>query len=71
MPQPPDSRHGAGAEPGRDSGLPRDTRAVVLSLVTSFAGRLYGQRSAKTGRLRAVVAAETWAGDAHDGGEAA
>jgi predicted site-specific integrase-resolvase len=27
--------------------------------VTSFAGRLYGQRSAKTKRLRAAVSAET------------
>jgi putative resolvase len=31
----------------------------MLAIVTSFAGRLYGQRSAKTKRLRAAVAAET------------
>jgi putative resolvase len=31
----------------------------MLANVTSFAGRLYGQRSAKARRLRAVVAAET------------
>jgi predicted site-specific integrase-resolvase len=30
----------------------------MLAIVTSFAGRLYGQRSAKTKRLRAAVAAE-------------
>ncbi|MCH9734093.1 MAG: recombinase family protein [Actinomycetia bacterium] len=31
----------------------------MLAIVTSFAGRLYGQRSAKTRRLRAAVTAET------------
>jgi putative resolvase len=36
----------------------------MLAIVTSFAGRLYGQRSAKTKRLRAVVSAETHSGDA-------
>ena len=37
----------------------------MLAIVTSFAGRLYGQRSAKTKRLRAAaVAAETESGDA-------
>lgn len=37
---------------------------AVLAIVTSFAGRLYGQRSAKTKRLRAAVSAETESGDA-------
>lgn len=37
----------------------RDLRAIV----TNFAGRLHGQRSAKTKRLRAAVAAETECGD--------
>lgn len=36
----------------------------MLAIVTSFAGRLYGQRSVKTKRLRATVAAETECGDA-------
>jgi predicted site-specific integrase-resolvase len=36
----------------------------MLAIVTSFAGRLYGQRLAKTTRLRAAVAAETECGDA-------
>lgn len=31
----------------------------VLAIVTSFAGRLYGQRSARARRLRAVVVAKT------------
>jgi predicted site-specific integrase-resolvase len=31
----------------------------MLAIVTSFAGRWYGQRSAKARWLRAVVAAET------------
>ena len=35
-----------------------------LAIVTSFAGRLYGQRWAKTKRLRAAVAAEAISGDA-------
>lgn len=35
----------------------------MLAVVTSFAGRLYGQRSAKTKRLRAAVTAETDSGD--------
>ena len=35
----------------------------MLAVVTSFAGRLYGQRSAKTKRLRAAVSAETQSGD--------
>lgn len=43
-----------------ESELVRD----MLAIVTSFAGRLYGQRSAKTKRLRAVVAAETRTSDA-------
>lgn len=42
-----------------ESELVRD----MLAIVTSFAGRLYGQRSAKTKRLRAAVAAETECGD--------
>lgn len=43
-----------------ESELVRD----MLAIVTSFAGRLYGQRAAKTKRLRAAVAAETECGDA-------
>jgi excisionase family DNA binding protein len=43
-----------------ESELVRD----MLAVVTSFAGRLYGQRSAKTKRLRAAVSAETECGDA-------
>lgn len=42
-----------------ESELVRD----MLAIVTSFAGRLYGQRSAKTTRLRAAVSAETERGD--------
>jgi putative resolvase len=37
---------------------------VTCAIVTSFAGRLYGQRSEKTKRLRAAVSAETESGDA-------
>ncbi len=36
----------------------------MLTIITSFAGRLYGRRSAKAKRLRAVVAAETRTSDA-------
>jgi putative resolvase len=36
----------------------------MLAIVTRFAGRLSGQRSAKTKRLRAAVSAETECGDA-------
>jgi putative resolvase len=43
-----------------ESELVRD----MLAIVTSFAGRLYGQRSAKAKRLRAAVSAETECGDA-------
>jgi putative resolvase len=43
-----------------ESELVRD----MLAIVTSFAGRLYGQRSAKTKRLRAAVTAETKNGGA-------
>jgi hypothetical protein len=43
-----------------ESELVRD----MLAIVTSFAGRLYGQRSAKTKRLRAAVSTETECGDA-------
>jgi putative resolvase len=43
-----------------ESELVRD----MVAIVTSFAGRLYGQRSAKTKRLRAAVEAETSSGDA-------
>jgi putative resolvase len=43
-----------------ESELVRD----MLAIVTSFAGRLYGQCSAKTKRLRAAVSAETECGDA-------
>ena len=42
-----------------ESELVRD----MLAIVTSFAGCLYGQRSATTKRLRAAVAAETSGGD--------
>jgi putative resolvase len=35
----------------------------MLAVVASVAGRLYGQRSAKTRRLRAAVAAQTNGGD--------
>jgi predicted site-specific integrase-resolvase len=40
---------------GGEQELVRD----MLAIVTSFAGRLYGQRSARAKRLRAAVAAET------------
>lgn len=43
-----------------ESELVRD----MLAIVTSFAGRLYGQRSATTKRLRAAVSAETRSTDA-------
>jgi predicted site-specific integrase-resolvase len=43
-----------------ESGLVRD----MLAIGTSFAGRLYGQRSAKAKRLRSAVAAETRSSDA-------
>lgn len=43
-----------------ESELVRD----MLAIVTSFAGRLYGHRSAKTKRLRAAVSAATECGDA-------
>ena len=46
---------GEAEEASAESELVRD----MLAIVTSFAGRLYGQRSAKTKRLRAAVAAET------------
>jgi putative resolvase len=52
------------------TGRPQDESAEselvgdMLAIVTSLAGRLYGQRSAKTKRLRAAVAAETKSGDA-------
>jgi putative resolvase len=51
---------------GRPEDEPAESELVrdMLAIVTSFAGRLYGQRSAKTKRLRAVVAAETRTGDA-------
>ena len=48
------------------TGQPEDESAEpelvrdMLAIVTSFAGRLYGQRSANARQLRAVVAAETW-----------
>jgi predicted site-specific integrase-resolvase len=46
----------------RRPGLRRAEQELVrdmLAIVTSFAGRLYGQRSARAKRLRAAVAAET------------
>jgi putative resolvase len=51
---------GQSEDESAESELVRD----MLAIVTSFAGRLYGQRSAKTKRLRAAVAAETECGDA-------
>lgn len=50
---------GQSEEESAESELVRD----MLAIVTSFAGRLYGQGSAKTKRLRAVVAAETTGGE--------
>lgn len=47
-------------EESAESELVRD----MLAIVTSFADRLYGDRSATTRRLRAAVAAETECGDA-------
>lgn len=46
---------GQSEDESAESELVRD----MLAIVTSFAGRLYGQRSARTKRLRAAVAAET------------
>lgn len=46
---------GQSEDESAESELVRD----MLAIVTSFAGRLYGQRSAKTKRLGSVVAAET------------
>lgn len=51
---------GQSQDESAESELVRD----MLAIVTSFAGRLYGQRSAKTKRLRAAVSAETHSGDA-------
>jgi hypothetical protein len=51
---------GQAVDESAESELVRD----MLAIVTSFAGRLYGQRSAKTKRLRAAVSAETECGDA-------
>jgi putative resolvase len=51
---------GQPADETAESELVRD----MLAIVTSFAGRLYGQRSAKTKRLRSAVSAETECGDA-------
>ena len=45
-------------QPVAESAEPESVRDM-LAIVTSFAGRLYGQRSAKARRLRAVAAAET------------
>lgn len=50
----------AAEDDSAESELVRD----MLAIVTSFAGRLYGQRSAKAKRLRAAVSAETTSGDA-------
>jgi putative resolvase len=50
-------------QPEDESGESELVRDMV-AIVTGFAGRLYGQRSAKTKRLRAAVAAETKSGDA-------
>jgi putative resolvase len=46
-------------QPAEDDTWEQDLVGDVLAIVTSFAGRLYGQRSARARRLRAVVAAET------------
>jgi predicted site-specific integrase-resolvase len=46
---------GQAEDESAESELVRD----MLVIVTSFAGRLYGQRSARTKRLRAAVSAET------------
>ena len=51
---------GQSEDESAESELVRD----MLAIVTSFAGRLYGQRSAKTKRLQAAVSAETDSGDA-------
>ena len=51
---------GQSEDESAESELVRD----MLAIVTSFAGRLYGQRSAKTKRLRAAVSFETQSGDA-------
>jgi predicted site-specific integrase-resolvase len=51
---------GQAEDESAESELVRD----MLAVVTSFAGRPYGQRSAKTKRLRAAVSAETECGDA-------
>jgi hypothetical protein len=58
---------GQAEDESAESELVRD----MLAIVTSFAGRLYGQRSAKTKRLRAAVSAETECGDPLDGARAA
>lgn len=50
---------GQSEDESAESELVRD----MLAIVTSFAGRLYGQRSAKTKRLRSAVAAETECSD--------
>lgn len=50
---------GQSEDESAESDLVRD----MLAIVTSFAGRLYGQRSAKAKRLRAAVAAEAEPGD--------
>ena len=50
-------------QPGNESAESELVRDMV-AIVTSFAGRLYGQRSAKTKRLRAAVSAETESGNA-------
>jgi predicted site-specific integrase-resolvase len=41
-----------------DGSWEQDLVRDVLAIVTSFAGRLHGQRSDKVRKLRAVVAAE-------------
>jgi predicted site-specific integrase-resolvase len=51
---------GQAEDESAESELVRD----MLATVTSLAGRRYGQRSAKTKRLRAAVSAETECGDA-------
>jgi putative resolvase len=51
---------GQAEDESAESELVRD----MLAIVTSFAGRLYGRRSAKSKRWRAAVSAETGCGDA-------
>jgi putative resolvase len=61
-------------EPAQDQSAESELVRDMLAIVTSFAGRLYGQRSAKAKRVRDGVARETRDRDGmswetgHDGG---